>query len=198
MTVAAVATGSYAVTSIVLRRAVRKRRRRDAWRDARFVSLLIERAADGSVHTLPEVAALYRAAGGAFDGNHHRLEHLIDRAGSRLRRRSERSRSRGRGDVDSRRQHGAERLEQLSASCRAAWMDDVIRTARVAAEDVDWIRLEAQRHVRDAAALSEPAGERRKRRARQRRAAGMVRRGVMGAGCIAFVQIVLVVWQSLR
>ena len=198
LAVAAVATGSYAATSIVLRRAVAKRRRREAWRDARFVSRLVERAGDGSVQTLSDVTALYREAGGVIDRNHHRLEWLLDRATARLRRRSERSRERGRGDLEPRSQRAAERIEQLSASCRAAWMDDAIRNARVAAEDVDRMRLEVERHIRDAAASSQPSGERRKRRARQRRTASLVRRGVVGAGCIAFVQMALVVWHSLR
>jgi len=195
--VAAVATASYAATSIVLRRVVDRRRRRQAWRDARFVSQLIERAGDGSLQTVPDVAALYRE-GGAFDGKHHRLERLIDRARMRVQRREARSRARRRGDLNPRRHHAGVRLEQLAASCRAASMEDVIQNARVAAEDLERIRLDAQRQVRDAVRSSEPPGERRKRRARQRRTASMIWRGLVGAGCIAFVQIVLVVWHSLR
>lgn len=197
LAVAAVATGSYATTSIVLQRVVARRRRRHAWRDARFVSQLIDRAHDGSLQTTADVSALYRDAVGPFDGNHHRLERLIERARVRLRRRSERSHTRGHGDLDSRRDPASERLTQLSASCRAAWMEDVIRNARVSLDDVERIRLDAQEHLGDAA-LAEAAGERRKRRARQRRKASLVWHGVVGAGCIAFVQISLVVWQSLR
>jgi hypothetical protein len=196
LAVAAVATGSYATTSIVLQRVVARRRRRHAWRDARFVSQLIDRAHDGSLQTTADVSALYRDAVGPFDGNHHRLERLIDRARVRLRRRSERSHTRGHRDLDSRRDPASERLTQLSASCRAAWMEDVIRNARVSLDDVERIRLDAQKHVGEA--LAEAAGERRKRRARQRRKASLVWHGVVGAGCIAFVQISLVVWQSLR
>jgi hypothetical protein len=198
LAVAVVATGSYATTSIVLQRVVARRRRRHAWRDARFVSQLIDRAHDGSLQTTADVAALYCDAVGPFDGNHHRLERLIDRARMRLHRRSERSHARGQGDLDSRRDPASERLTQLSASCRAAWMEDVIRNARVSLDDVDRIRLDAQQHLGDAACLAEAAAERRKRRTRQRRKASLVWHGVVGAGCIAFVQIALVVWQSLR
>jgi hypothetical protein len=194
LTVAAMATGSYATTSIVVQRVYAARRRRRAWLEARFVSRLIERAGSGSVQTLTDIETLYRDTGMPFDSNHHRLELLIDRARTRLRRRGERSRSHGHPPaLDSRRRHAADVLDRLSSSCRLAWMDDLIRTARVSADDVERIRIEA---VRESAALAEGARHGRKRRARQRRTAAMVWRGVIGAGCIGFVQIALVVWHS--
>jgi len=198
LAVAAVATGSYATTSIVLQRVVARRRRRHAWRDARFVSQLIDRASDGSLRTTADVSALYRDVVGPFDGNHHRLERLIDRARMRLRRQSKRSRGRVEAELGPSRDDAAERLTQLAASCRAAWMEEAIRNARVSVGDIDRIRMDVGQHVSDVALMGEAAAERRQRRTRQRRKASLVWRGVMGAGCIAFVQIALVVWQSLR
>ena len=196
LSVAAIATASYATTSIVVQRVYAARRRRRAWLEARFVSRLIERSGNGSIHTLTDVETLYRETGLPFDGNHHHLDLLIERARTRLRRRGDRaSRHRHEPDAQSRRRRATDALDRLSSNCRLAWMDNLLRAARVAADDVERIRTEA---VRESAALSAGASDGRKRRTRQRRIASMVRGGVIGVGCIGFVQIALVVWQLWR
>jgi hypothetical protein len=187
VTVAAVATGSYAVTSILVQRVYAARRRRRAWLEARFVSRLIERAGAGSIHTATDVETISRRMGLTFARDDHRLVLLIQRARVRLRRSGMEGHN---PDADSRRR-AADALDQLSTTCRAVWMDGLVRRGRIAADGVDGTRIDALLE-----SLSEGAAERKKRRARQRQTAAIVWRSVIGVGCIAFVQIALVFWHS--
>lgn len=198
--VATVATASYALTSVIAQRVYIKRRKRQVRRDARFVVRLIDGARHGTVFTAPDAVALYRACGSREDGadiQTQRIEFLVGRAWFRLVRRSGGTHT-GTGSIDATTQAAA-MLRQLHLECRAVTMDELVRRAGISEEDRDRIWLEAQR-TRDDVMQTAPddAVVQAARRDARRRSAARMRQGLMGVGCIAFVQVVLVVWQALR
>lgn len=200
--VAATATASYACTSLLVQRAYVRRRRRQARRNADFIARVIEGAGTGTVTTLAEAAALYRACclpSSRDEFAHQRLDFLIRRAFFRELRQSFRRRHRlgvsGAALVE--RQTGTV-LRQLVYESHAATMEELVRNAGVSAANRDLIRLEAARSLEDGAnAVHLDPHVRLKQRTSQRRTASLLRGGLMGAGCIAFVEVVLVVWHSL-
>jgi hypothetical protein len=197
--VATAATAGYALTSVVARRVYIKRRRRQVRRDARFVTRLIDDARKGSVVTASDADALYRACGSLDDNEEiqrHRIEFLVGRACLKLMRRAgDRT---GASSIEGTTEAAA-MLWRLHVECRALTMNELVRNAGVSEEDRDRIWLEAQR-ARDGVmeTVGADALVRAKRRDAQRRSTARMRQGLMGAGCIAFVQLALVVWQALR
>jgi hypothetical protein len=192
LSIAAMATASYAFTSIVAQRVYLKRRRRELRAHARFVTRLIAGARAGSVQTLPDLAALE-----AGELSPQRLEWLIRRAVLRLLRRS----SRANEAVDAARtdREASIVLRRLLYQSQAATMEELVRKAGVAAADRDLIRLEATQQIERAASAAPAEGHLRiDRRESQRRIAWLLRGGLVGIGCIVFVEVVLAVWQALR
>jgi hypothetical protein len=198
--VATVATASYALTSVIAQRVYIKRRKRQVRRDARFVARLIDGARQGTVFTAPDAVALYRACGsrdGGADAQTHRIEFLVGRAWFRLLRVSGGTHTRT-GSIDTTIQAAA-MLRQLHLECRAVTMDELVRRAGISEEDRDRVWLEAQRTRDDVMETAhDDALVHAARRDARRRSAARMRQGLMGVGCIAFVQVVLVVWQALR
>jgi hypothetical protein len=192
LSIAAMATASYAFTSIVAQRVYLKRRRRELRAHARFVTRLIAGARAGSVQTLPDLAALE-----AGELSPQRLEWLIRRAVLRLLRRS----SRANEAVDAARtdREASIVLRRLLYQSQAATMEELVRKAGVAAADRDLSRLEATQQIERAASAAPAEGHLRiDRRESQRRIAWLLRGGLVGIGCIVFVEVVLAVWQALR
>jgi len=195
--VATAATASYAFTSVALQRAYIQRRKRQVRQDARFVKALIQGARDGTVQTLSDASALFCAGTARHERGEpgHRFEFLISRACSFLVRRSLRT---GVVEATDRRRVIAT-LRRLEDECQTATTAALVQRAGISSEDRDRIQLEVARSLKESADVLplEPVS-RARRRERQRRTAAMVRQALMGLGCIAFVQVVLVVWQSLH
>jgi hypothetical protein len=128
-----------------------------------------------------------------------RLEWLIRRAVLRLLRRSSRADTSEAVDAVRTDREASVVLRRLLYQSQAATMEELVRKAGVAAADRDLIRLEATQHIERAASAVPADGHLRiDRRESQRRIASLLRRGLVGVGCIVFVEVVLVVWQSLR
>ena len=194
VSVAAIATASYAFTSVVLQRVYRTRRRRELRVNARFSARLIAGARDGTVQTLADLTALERG-----ELTSQRLEWLIRRAVLRLMRRVSRARLSESRDAARADGEASIVLRRLLYQSQAAAMEELIRKAGVASADRDLIRLEATQQIERATSAAPVEGRLRiDRRERQRRTASLVRHGLVGIGCIIFVEVVLVVWQSLH
>jgi len=194
VSVAAIATASYAFTSVVLQRVYRTRRRRELRVNARFSARLIAGARDGTVQTLADLTALERG-----ELTSQRLEWLIRRAVLRLMRRVSRARLSESRDAARADGEASIVLRRLLYQSQAAAMEELIRKAGVASADRDLIRLEATQQIERATSAAPVEGHLRiDRRERQRRTASLVRQGLVGIGCIIFVEVVLVVWQSLH
>ena len=192
LAVAAVATASYAITSVVAQRVFLKRRKRELRVHARFVARLIAGARDGTIQTLSDLIAFENGT-----PSPQRLEWLIRRAVLRLLRRSNRASE----AIDAARadREASIVLRRLLYQSQAATMEELIRKAGVASADRDLIRLEATQQIERAATADSVEGHLRiDRRENQRRIASLVRSGLVGVGCIVFVEVVLVVWHSLR
>jgi hypothetical protein len=195
--VAAAATAGYAGTSVLVRQAYIRRRRRQTRRDSLFVTQLMHAVQNGTIRALSDAIALYRACtpAPAADEIVHRLEFLIARAWVRVLKRTRRD-----GAVAGSSGHDAVAIlrrlrDESSEAVTSALMSD----ARVSAEHQEHIRLEMERAY-EKAARQAPVDVLvlAKRRESQRQTAAMLWRGLLGVGCIAFVQVALIVWQLLR
>lgn len=200
LAVAAAATLGYACTSVILQRAYVKRRRQRTQRSARFVARLIDGVRTGAVTTLSEATGVYHACCEGSTGDARTRQHLdflIRRAFFRELRHTV---CRGRAAVDETatdRETGVV-LRRLLHQSQVAMMEELFERSGVSADDREWIRLEATRSAEQGHDSFLPDVQIRLRRVSQRRTASLVRNGLVGVGCIAFVEVVLVVWQSLR
>jgi hypothetical protein len=125
------------------------------------------------------------------------LEWLIQRAFFRELRHDARRRREWGEETAAERQTGLV-LRRLLHQSQVAAMDELVERSGVSAGDREWIRLEATRNVGHGHGPILPDLQGRLRRVSRRRTASLVRHGLIGVGCIAFVEVVLVVWHSLR
>ncbi|HKE87727.1 MAG TPA: hypothetical protein VKB50_28430 [Vicinamibacterales bacterium] len=194
--VAAAATAGYACTSVVVRQAYTRRRRRQTRRDSLFVTQLMHAVQNGTIRALPDAIAFYRACTPAPSNDEivHRLEFLIARAWARLLKRTRRD-----GAVNGSPGHDAVAvLRRLRDESSEAVTSALMSNARVSAEHREHIRLEMERAYETVREAPVDVVVLARRRESQRQTAAMLRRGLLGVGCIAFVQVALVVWQLLR
>ena len=201
LAVAGAATGGYACTSLIVQQLVVRRRRRQIRSEARFMAKLVEGARAGTIHSLADVNALY-CEFCSLDRNasvpSHRLAYFIQRSSATQRRRLMARRA----EPDAVRvslESSVALLRHLQRESYAVMMQDLVRKAGVSAQNRDGIEsaLDDQSGL-----FGEPmrrdAQARSRDRESRRRAASYFWGGVTGAGCIAFVQLALVVWHVLR
>ena len=202
LAVAGAATCSYACTSMIVQRVVVVRRRRQIRNEARFMAKLVEGVRHGAIESLADATVLYRqccSLSPDAEVSAHRLAFFVRRAAARLRRRWVLT---GRGDavdVCPMLEGSLAVLRRLQRDSDAEMMDDLVRRAGVAEGDRDLVRIELENQSAQLAdQLRADAQARVKRREGQRRVASYFWRAVTGAGCIAFVQLALVVWHVLH
>jgi hypothetical protein len=201
LAVAGAATCSYACTSLIAQRLVVRRRRRQIRNEARFTMKLAEGARAGTLHSLSDVNALYReccSLDQAVVVAPHRLAHFIHRSSAKLRRRLLTRPA----DADAIRaclESSVDVLRYLQHECDTMMRQHLVRKAGVSEEDRDRVEGALEEHP---GLFGEPmrrdAQARARRRESQRRVASYFWGGVTGAGCIAFVQLALVVWHVLH
>jgi len=203
--VASVATAIYAYAAFSLRRTVVRRKWRRARREVRFVVKLTEGARNGTVRSLSEAIALYQADLSLIRPQLPDLpesfwiHHLIGRALTRhLRHQLRLIRRRGAAGRDFIDGETDEVLRRLQRESHALAQEEWARIASQRYSPSELERIQKKNEQRVARWSAEDAVALMRRRKNRDKILRVLCRGLLGAGCIAFILATLKAWQSWR